>query len=230
MSATNYELLYPGAFTLLKVLLPHGKRIKAESDAMVAMSSTIDVEGKMEGGVMSSLARRFLSGESFFFQQLVANRGPGEVLLAHSVPGDIQVIEMDGSTDYILQKDGFFAASDTITISTKMQNLTRGLFSGEGFFTIKASGSGTLFVSSYGAIHPIDVPPGEDIIIDNHHLVAWPDTMEYTIEKASSGWFSSWTSGEMLVCRFKGPGRVLIQSRNPPAFGAWIKRFIPSGA
>ena len=166
--------------------------------------------------------------ESFFFQQLVANRGPGEVLLAHSVPGDIQAIEMDGSIEYTLQKDGFFAGSDSITISTKMQNLTQGLFSGEGFFVINASGKGTLFVSSYGAIHPIDVPAGEEIIIDNHHLVAWPALMEYKIEKASSGWLSSFTSGEMFVCRFKGPGQVLIQSRNPPAFGAWIRRFNPS--
>ena len=67
MSAINYDLLYPGAFTLLKVFLPYKSRIKAEADAMVAMSSTIDVEGKMEGGVIGGLARRFLSGESFFF-------------------------------------------------------------------------------------------------------------------------------------------------------------------
>ncbi len=226
-SGLNYELLYPGAFTMLKVRLPQGERIKAESDAMVAMSSTVDVEGKMEGGIMGGIGRMF-TGESFFFQQLVANRGPGEVLLAHAIPGDIKAIEMDGSRAYILQKDGFFAGSNSLEVSTKMQNLSQGLFSGEGFFVIKVSGRGTLFVSSYGAIHPIDVPAGGEVIIDNSHLVAWPDGMRYKIEKASSGWISSFTSGEGLVCRFYGPGLVLIQTRNPKGFGSWIKQFIPT--
>jgi uncharacterized protein (TIGR00266 family) len=228
-TALNYELLYPGAFTTLKVHLAANQRIKAEADAMVAMSSTIDVKGKMEGGVLGGLARKFLSGESFFFQELVATRGPGEALLAHAIPGDIQAIELDGSRNYSLQKDGFFAGSDTLQVSTKMQNLAKGLFSGEGFFIINVSGTGTLFVSSYGAIHPIDIPAGEEMIIDNAHLVAWPDDMQYNIEKASGGWLSSFTSGEGLVCRFRGPGRVLIQTRNPRGFGGWMQQFISKG-
>lgn len=226
-SALDYELLYPGPFATVKVRLKQGEMIKAESDAMVAMSSTIDVEGKLEGGIFAGLGR-LLAGEKFFFQKLVAKRGPGEVLLAHSIPGEIKALELDGSNNYVLQKDGFFAASDTIKISTKVQNLARGLFSGEGFFVLKVSGEGTLFVSSYGAIHTIDVPPGEEIIIDNGHLVAWPDGMFYRLEKASAGWISSFTSGEGIVCRFKGPGRVLIQTRNPSGFGSWVKQFIPA--
>jgi uncharacterized protein (TIGR00266 family) len=225
-SALDYELLYPGAFTMLKVRLPQGGRIKAESDAMVAMSATMDVEGKMEGGIFGGIGRMF-TGESFFFQQIVANRGAGEALLAHAIPGDIKAIELDGSQNYVLQKDGFFAGSDSLEVSTKLQNLTKGLFSGEGFFIIRVSGRGTLFVSSYGAIHPIDVPAGGEVIIDNSHLVAWPENMQYKIEKASKGWISSWTSGEGLVCRFFGPGRVLIQTRNPSGFGGWIKQFLP---
>jgi uncharacterized protein (TIGR00266 family) len=224
----QHELLYPGAFTMLKVQLDYNEVLKAESGAMIAMSSTVDVEGKMEGGFLGGLSRKFLTGESFFLQSLAARRGAGEVLLAHSLPGDIQALEMDGSVEYILQKDGFLAGSETLNIASKAQNLSKGLFSGEGFFIIRISGQGTLFVSSFGSIHPIDIPPGEEMIIDNAHLVAWPATTTYTIEKASSGWLSSVTSGEGLVCRFKGPGRVLIQTRNAPSFGAWIRQFIPS--
>ena len=44
----KHEILYPGTFPLLKVALAQGESIKAESDAMVSMSSTIDVEGKEE--------------------------------------------------------------------------------------------------------------------------------------------------------------------------------------
>jgi uncharacterized protein (AIM24 family) len=66
------------------------------------------------------------------------------------------------------------------------------------------------------------------VMVDNNHLVAWPDYMHYEITKASSGWISSLTSGEALVCRFRGPGVVLIQTRNPGGFASWIRRLIPS--
>ena len=42
-STIDYDLLYPGAFSMLKVRLKAGESMKAESDAMVAMSNTIDV-------------------------------------------------------------------------------------------------------------------------------------------------------------------------------------------
>jgi uncharacterized protein (TIGR00266 family) len=222
----RFRYLYKGAFTMLEVDLPAGGGFKAESDAMVAMSPTVDVEGKLEGGVFGGLGR-MLSGEKFFFQTLKANRGPGTALLAPAIPGDLHHLELDGSVEYLLQKDGFFAGSDTLTVSTKMQNLSQGFLSGEGFFVIRVSGRGTLFVSSYGAIHPIDIPAGEQMIIDNGHLVAWPATMPYTLEKAAKGWISSFTSGEGIVCRFTGPGRVLIQSRNPSGFAAWIRSMMP---
>ncbi len=226
-SDRNFEYLHQGAFTMLKVNLSAGESIKAESDAMVAMSANVSVEGKLEGGVLGGLGR-MLAGEKFFFQTLKAHGGPGEVYLSPAIPGDIMDIEMDGDTSYILQKDGFFAGSEGLTISAKMQNLAKGLFSGEGFFVIRAGGRGTLFVSSYGAIHPLDLSEGEEIIVDNCHLVAWPETINYTIEKASAGWISSFTSGEGLVCRFRGPGRVLIQTRNPRGFGAWMRQFMPA--
>ena len=108
-----------------------------------------------------------------------------------------------------------------------MQNLAKGLFSGEGFFVLNVSGRGTVFVNTYGSIHAINLEQGEEIIIDNQHLVAWPSYMNYSIEKASKGWVSSFTSGEGLVCRFRGPGPVLIQTRNPRGFGSWIQQFMP---
>lgn len=223
----KYEILYGNAFPIVKINLQKGERIKAESDAMVSMSSTIDLDGKLEGGLFKGLGR-MLAGEKFFFQTLAANRGPGEALLAPSVPGGVVDVELDGSYGLCVQKDGFLAASDSISVDTQMQNLTRGLFSGEGFFILKVRGTGTVFINSYGAIHPINLEAGEEVVIDNSHLVAWPDYMQYNIEKASAGWISSWTSGESLVCRFRGPGTVLIQTRNPRGFGAWIRQFIPS--
>src|SRR5438477_2478024 len=120
----KYELLYPGPFTTLKALLQQGETLKAESGAMIAMSDTIDVEGKMEGGLLKGLGR-MLAGESFFFQTLAARRGPGEVLLAPKVLGDVVPVPLDGGTSYVLQKDGFFAATTGVEVATKVQNLIK---------------------------------------------------------------------------------------------------------
>lgn len=217
----NYEILYQDAFPIIKCNLNKGEHIKAEADAMIGMSGTIDIKGGTEGGIMKGLTRMF-AGESFFFQYLEANRGAGEVLLGHSIPGSIIDVELDGSYGLKVQKNGFLAATEQVQIDTKVQNLTRGIFSGEGFFILEIGGKGTVFLSSYGAIHAVNLQPGEEYIIDNGHLVAWADYMHYSIEKASSGWMNSIMSGECLVCKFRGPGIVLIQTRNPRGFKNWL--------
>ena len=226
----NYEILHQDAFPIVRCDLSRGESLKAESDAMVAMSANLDVSGSMgDGGFLGGLARKFLTGESFFFQRITASRGAGSVLLGHPLPGGIADVMLDGRYGLNVQKDGFLASEESVEIGKTVQNLTKGLFSGEGFFVLNLKGNGIVFLSSLGAIHEIDIKDGEEVIIDNGHLVAWPDYMSYKIEKASSGWISSIASGEGLVCRFRGPGKVLIQTRNPGSFGSWIRSVAGSG-
>ena len=220
----RYEILHQDAFPVVRCDLSNGESMKAESDAMVAMSANLDITGSTgDGGILGSLARKFLTGESFFFQRVTASRGAGSVLFGHSAPGGIVDVELDGSYGMRVQKDGFLAAEESVEIDTAMQNLSQGLFSREGLFVLNVRGRGIVFLSSFGAIHPINLESGEEVMIDNGHLVAWPDYMNYKVEKAASGWFSSITSGEGLVCRFRGPGTILIQTRNPSAFSSWMK-------
>lgn len=223
----QYKIHCSDAFPVVQFDLQRGESLKAESDAMVSMSATLDVTGTMDGGLLSGIARRVLAGESFFFQKIVASRGPGSVLLGHAAPGNIIDVELDGSYALKVQKNGFLASTDSIQVDTDVQNLSQGLFSREGFFVLNISGSGTVFLSGYGAIHAINLNAGEEVIIDNGHLVAWPDYMQYKIEKASNGWISSVMSGECLVCRFRGPGTVIIQTRNPLSFAQWLKGILP---
>ncbi|MCI8398813.1 MAG: TIGR00266 family protein [Oscillibacter sp.] len=224
----DYKILYQDAFPVVQVNLRRGECVKAESDAMVAMSGTVDVTGGMERGLLGGLARRMLTGESFFFQRLVAQRGDGYALLGHPIPGGIVDVNLDGTYGMMVQKGGFLAAEESVQIDTAVQNLAQGFFSKEGFFVLKVHGRGTVFLSSYGAIHAINLAAGEEVVVDNGHLVAWPDYMNYKIEKASNGWLSSVMSGECLVCRFRGPGVVLIQTRNPSSFAGWIRSMVPS--
>jgi uncharacterized protein (TIGR00266 family) len=220
---SDYEILYTEAFPVIKYRLRQGERLKAESDAMIAMSANVDVTGGAEGGILRGLTR-MLAGEKFFFQYLTASRGEGEVLLGHNLPGGIVDVELDGAYGLRVQRDGFLAATEGVEVSTQTQNLFQGIFSGEGFFVLNVTGKGVVFLGSYGAIHAINLADGEEVVVDNGHLVAWADYMQYRVTKASNGWINSFTSGEFLVCVFKGPGTVLIQTRNPGGLRGYINK------
>lgn len=222
----KHEITAGTTFPLLKVYLERGESIKAESGAMVAMTRDLKLTGKVDGGILKSIARRF-SGESFFMQHLSAEDGPGWALLAAAAPGEIAVLDIEDGREFTVQKNGFLAGTPDIQVSTKVQSIMKGMFSGEGLFVVKISGRGKVFLSTYGSIHTVDIPKNETLLIDNGHLVAWESTMQYEVAKGASGWISSVTSGEGLACRFYGPGRVLIQTRNPAAFGQWLFPFLP---
>lgn len=209
------EILYQGSMPVVQARLENGEMMRAEAGAMVFMDPTIDVEGKAKGGFMKGLGR-MVTGESFFVQEVKASRGPGRVMLAPTQIGNIIEIQMTGKT-WLLQKGAYLCSENGVNTSVKTQSLAKGLFSGEGLFIIRAEGSGKLFLSSFGSIHKIELS-NEEIIIDNGHLVAWEEALQYKIEKASKGWVSSITSGEGLVTRFSGTGTVYIQTRNFTSF------------
>jgi uncharacterized protein (TIGR00266 family) len=225
-SGLDYAILYRGAFALARVDLPPGQQIKAQSDAMVAMSPTLAVDSTTQGGLLSGLTR-LVSGESFFLQTLTAARGAGSVYFAPAAPGDIAAVEVQPADGLVIARGAFLACSQGVEVSSKMQNIAKGLFSGEGFFILKAIGQGLVFLESFGAIHRLRLGPGEQKIIDNGHLVAWSASMQYGLELGNPGLVAAFTSGENIVCRFHGPGTVLIQTRQPGQFGRWLSPLLP---
>lgn len=224
----KYDVVHPGSNAIVAVQLEPYEHILAQSGAMVSRTSRIQVEGTFYGGLGRALKRAFLGGESLFFQQLKAEDGDGEVLIAPAVPGDIKVLPLVGGQDYYVKNGSLLATFENVTIDTRMQKITRGLFSGAGLFVIHATGEGHIAISAFGALIEISVPAREKYIVDNGHLVAWFGDMEYNIVRGGKTWVSSVTSGEGLACEFTGPGKVWLQSRNPEAFGNWIKTFVPA--
>ncbi len=222
----RYEILYRDAYALARVDLPAGRHLKAQADAMIAMSPTLDVGSAMSGGLLGGLGR-MISGESLFLQTLTAQRGAGSVYFAPATPGDIAAVELEAGEGLTIQRGGFLACTEEVEVSTQMQNIAQGLFSGEGFFVLKARGPGLIFLESFGAIHMLRLGPGEQRIVDNGHLVAWSQSMHYDLELGNPGLVAAFTSGENIVCRFQGPGLVLIQSRQPKQFGRWVSQLLP---
>ncbi len=194
--------------------------VMAESGAMVSMSPNINI-ASVAGGVTKGLKRRLLGGESFFQNTFTAQDAPGEVALAPALPGDIVRIRLDGEA--IVQGSSYLASSPAIAVDTKFKGF-KGFFSGEGAFMLKASGTGDLLVNAFGAIHEMDVD-GE-VVVDTGHVVAFDSGLDFRIRRVG-GWIATLFSGEGLVCRFHGKGRIWMQSRNPKAYGSLIGRLLP---
>jgi uncharacterized protein (TIGR00266 family) len=215
----------------LHVAMRHGETIYCESDAMVMMESTLDLKGKMRGGLGSALMRTFANGESFFQQHIEATRGDGDCLLSPTLPGAMQVVDCAPGSQYIISDGAFVAASSGVELKVRTQSLGNALFAQSGgFFVTETGGSGQLVVSGFGSMSMLDVEPGKDAIIDNAHVVAWDSTLRYEISMTtgqSSGFLgnliNSQTSGEGIVLRFSGRGKIYVCSRNRAAFKAWMQ-------
>jgi uncharacterized protein (AIM24 family) len=86
---------------------------------------------------------------------------------------------------------------------------------------IKVTGQGDLFINTFGAIDKHILAPGEQLVVDNFHLVAFSDTCTYQVEKVG-GWKETIFSGEGFLTRITGPGEVYIQTKNLREFAEWI--------
>ena len=219
----EHEVLYRPSYSLLKLGLEPGETVSAEAGAMVSMSSGIDISTKAKGGLFGALKRSVLGGESFFINTFSASQ-PGEVTFAPSLPGDICDLELSGQTFYA-QSGAYIASTPEIEVDTKWGG-AKTFFSKEGFFLLKISGTGKLFLSSYGAIHEIDLEAGQKYIVDTGHMVAFAEGVDYKVRRVG-GLKSTLFSGEGLVCELTGPGRIMIQSRSADAFLAWLIPQIP---
>ncbi|MFY3745897.1 TIGR00266 family protein [Anaeromyxobacter sp. Red801] len=225
-STLRYQLVGGNAFACARVELAAGQSILAEAGAMVSMSGNVDLQSRMQGGVMGAL-RRMVTRESVFVSTFTAMGGPAEVLLAPPVPGDVIGLELEGRT-LLVQSSSWLASDPETRIDTEFAGF-RGLFAGEGLFFIRLSGRGTALLSSYGAIVRRPIPAGGRYVVDTGHVVAFDAAMPYQVRKASRrGWLRSIVSGEALVAEFAGPGEVWLQTRNLQALAGALFPLFPT--
>ncbi len=219
----KYDIKYGPSYALGIVSLETGEKLQTESGAMVSMSDAIKMETGVRGGIMSGLKRSVLGGESFFINTFTAEQ-PGEVTIAPALPGDIVALELTGGT-LMVQSGSFLAATPDVNVDTKWGG-GKTFFSREGLFLLKCTGTGTIFVSSYGAIHLVDLQAGQRYNVDTGHMVAFDESVTYEVGRAG-GWKTTLLGGEGLVCKLNGPGRFYLQTRSPDSFLSWLMPKLP---
>ena len=227
----NIKIDSEGAFGSAVVELEPGEKFVSEAGAMYRTSSNVDIEvvsRKKEGqgffGGIAAGLRAMMAGETYHLSSYQAGRGPGEVGLAPTHQGEVRKVVI-GSETWICSGGSYLGSSAGIELDTQYQGLTKGMFSKEGLVFVKASGQGDLLVNGFGRISEVAVDNG--VTIDNGHLIAFTDGLDYEIGKAGGGWISSMMSGEGLVMKFRGQGKILVQSHDPSRLGGALGPLLP---
>lgn len=222
----NIDIVYRPTYALGVIRLGGGEQVRVEGGAMMSMNTDVGIQTGATGGLMKSLARKMLTQESFFQNTYTAGPSGGEVTVAPALPGDLMLLELDGSTVFMLHGGGYVASEMGVQVDSKWGG-AKTFFAGEGLVMLRCSGAGKILVSSYGAIHEMTLAAGQAYTVDTGHLVAFQEGMGLRIRRVG-GLKSTLFSGEGIVCDLSGPGRVLMQTRSFNAFLSFLVPQMPS--
>src|SRR3954463_4886231 len=111
------EIRHSPSFALGRLTLAGGEVARVESGAMAAHSAGVHLDAKMEGGLMKSLKRSVLGGESLFVSTFTAPAEGGWIDVAPRLPGDVFTKQVEGS--YVLTRGSYLASEATLEVDTK---------------------------------------------------------------------------------------------------------------
>ena len=224
----SYSVLEKGSYGSVLVELGPSEGFVSEAGAMFRASSNVDIDvttrSKGVGGLMSGI-KRLLAGESFFFSTYRTVDGTrGEVGLAPTLAGEVAVIECSGGNRWLCAGGSYLGSTESLQLDTEFQGL-RGVFSGESLSFLAVEGQGEFLVSAFGSIREIDV--AGELTVDTGHVVAFEESLDYTLGRAGGSWIQSMLASEGIVLNFSGEGRLYVQSHNPDEFGSRLGGLMP---
>lgn len=204
-----------------------GETIFAEAGAMTYMSGNMALNARARGGIMGGLKRK-LTGESFFVTEFTSQAGPGVVAFAGNVPGKIQALDLHGGKVWLLQKDSFLCAENTVTLDIAFQRKLGAIFfGGEGLIIQKVSGDGTVFIHGSGDFIEMTLQPGQTVRVSTGNAVAWEGTVSYDIQSVGSIKTALFGGEGLFVTTLTGPGKIILQSMTLPKMAGALVPFLP---
>ena len=196
----------------LQMDLRQGEEVYAEAGAMLYISDGIDLQARMQGGIVKGLMRKFLAGESLFMSTFRCTTQSGTLALANPVAGKIIPIQMNGNT-LLAERNAFLCGIGNIDLSVAFtKKFGAGLFGGEGFILQKISGQGLVFLHAGGNMVEFNLKPGETLRVDTGCIVSMDDTVTYDIQFVG-GIRNSLFGGEgLFYATLTGPGHIVLQT------------------
>ncbi|HKR64089.1 MAG TPA: TIGR00266 family protein [Thermoanaerobaculia bacterium] len=196
----------------LEIKLRQGEEVFAEAGSMLYMGQGIDLQARMQGGVMKGLMRKFLAGESMFMSIFRCNAPEGKMALANPIAGKIFPVQLNGNT-VLAERNAYLCGIGNIDLSIAFtKRFGAGLFGGEGFILQKLTGHGLVFLQAGGNILEFTLAPGEQLRVDTGCIVSMEESVRYDIQFVG-GFRNALFGGEgLFYALLNGPGKIVLQT------------------
>ncbi|WP_458453311.1 TIGR00266 family protein [Methanobrevibacter sp.] len=222
----EYEIT-GGAYPMVVCKLQKGETMQDETGAMAYMTPNIKMETSTGGGLLKGLGRA-LSGDTIFLNYFTAEEDGGEIAFSSCYPGKIIPIRLNGSNSIIGQKNAFLTAEKDVKLEMHFRKkLGAGIFGGEGFILQKFTGNGMLFLEIDGEVIEKDLAPGEKLLVDQGHVAAMDETVDFDIERVKGAKNILFGGEGLFFATLTGPGRVWIQTMPISRLAEAIIPYIP---
>lgn len=208
-------------FGVARLVLAPGEAVQSSAGAMLATSYGVGIE-RAHATAFRPLSRSWRDAEV-----CTAPADGGWVDVAPSLPGDLHILDLDGTTGWCVARDAWLAAASTVRLETGWPGF-QAIFGGDVGFLAHADGSGPVVLACFGALDLVTLAPGELITVDPGHVVAYPENVQCRLRAVNPSSTQSVRTGEGLVLDFAGPGQLVTQTRGPRAMVSWLAGHAPA--
>lgn len=202
-------------FGVARLMLAPGESVQTCGDTLLASSYGIGIE-RAGNTAFKHLGKAWKNAAVF-----TAPPAGGWADVTASLPGDLYVLDLDGTLGWCIARDGWLAAASTVALDPAWSGF-RPMFGGDVGFLARAAGIGPLVLRCYGALDLITLAPNELITVDPAHLVAYPENLQCRLRAISQTGHQSVRTGEGLALDFAGPGQLVTQTGSPRGLAAWL--------
>lgn len=172
------------------------------------VNATTGVKGV--GDLFGKALRGKVTGESAIKPEYTGN---GVLVLEPTYKYPILLNTADWNGSVVLD-DGLFLACDSALSQKAVMrtNLSSAVAGGEGLFNLSLNGSGFFCIESACPREElIEITLENDVLkVDGNFVIAWSNTLNFTVERSGKSLIGSAASGEGLVNVYRGTGKVLM--------------------
>jgi len=196
-----------------RLTTPGGKADQAHQDSKQGGSFL-----KAALATATEVAKRAMSGQSLAFQWFTPTGGSGLVGFSGDQPGQVKILELDGSTGWTAESRAFICAEASVNYDINFAGLALGYRAKDGYIFENFTGTGTLIIGGGGSL--IELNPkdyGGKLQVHGGALVAFADSVNFNVERV--GAFNAQTAmtaifggSGMNLISLTGDGPVILQS------------------
>ena len=196
-----------------RLTTPGGKADQARQDSKQGGSFL-----KAALATATEVAKRAMSGQSLAFQWFTPTGGSGLVGFSGDQPGQVKIVELDGSTGWTAESRAFICAEASVNYDINFAGLALGYRAKDGYIFENFTGTGTLIIGGGGSL--VELNPkdyGGKLQVHGGALVAFADSVNFNVERV--GAFNAQTAmtavfggSGMNLISLTGDGPVILQS------------------